>query len=62
MKGESNNLCVADVYKKYIMTDALAPEVDRGIQVFQNNNILKYTNKNVLGCMELPALSKKSSL
>jgi|JI8StandDraft_1071087.scaffolds.fasta_scaffold318731_1 hypothetical protein len=31
MKGESNNLCVADVYKKYIMTDALAPEVDRGI-------------------------------
>ena len=44
------------------MTDAMAIEPDRGIEVFQNNNILKYANKNVLGNMDLPALSKKSSL
>ncbi len=33
------------------MTDASSPESDRGIEVFQNNNILKYTSKNVLGNM-----------
>lgn len=44
------------------MTDALTSESDRGIEVFQNNNILKYTSKNILGNMDLPALSKKSSL
>ena len=54
-------MCVADVYKKYIMTDVVEAERDRGIEVFQNNNILKYTTKNVVSISDPPLLSKNSS-
>ena len=55
-------MCVADVYKKYIMTDAVTAEKDRGIEVFQNNNILKYTTKNLSTLTDPPLLNKNSSL
>lgn len=38
-------MTVSDVYKKYIMVDPSYESDDHGIEVFQNNNVLKYSNK-----------------
>lgn len=54
-------MTVSDVYKKYIMVDPSHESDDHGIQVFQNNNVLKYSNKSGIPTQEIPSLTKNSS-
>ena len=55
-------ISVAEIYKKYIMTEKNVEEKEQYIETFQNNNILKYSNKNVLSETEPPLLVKNPSL
>ena len=61
-KPEGTSVCVSDIYKKYIMTENNPEDQEKHIEIFQNNNILKYTNKNINSQMDPPLLSKNSSL
>ena len=60
IKNKTSQLDV--VKNQYKITLTFKHQTTRQSTSFQNNNILKYANKNVLGNMDLPALSKKSSL
>lgn len=55
-------MSVSDVYKKFIMNDSTRETPDQGIEIFQNNNILKYSTKNGVPSMETPGLVKNSSI
>ena len=44
------------------MTDGMPGDQDKGIEVFQNNNILKYTSKNIPSINDPPMMIKNSSL
>ena len=59
--SDSNVFQVADIYKKYIMTDFKNEAgSDKSIEMFENNNILKYTSK-FSSIFPEPQLSKTSS-
>lgn len=55
-------ISVAEIYKKYIMTEKNPSDKQKHMETFQNHNILKYTNKNIMTEVEPPFLSKNSSL
>lgn len=57
-RSENTNSSIADVYKKLIMTENTGGSSSNGIEVFQNTNILKYSDKNVLGESGLPLMPK----
>jgi cell division cycle 20-like protein 1 (cofactor of APC complex) len=55
-------LTVSDLFKKYIMSDSQKINKDKNISTFKNNNILKYSMKNISGTSEPPLLTKNSSI
>lgn len=44
------------------MTETSSEDKEKHIETFQNNNILKYTNKIIPSEMDPPLLTKNSSL
>jgi hypothetical protein len=52
-------MTVADVYKKCIMSNVMTDNTEWDMNVFKNNNILKYTTKNIQE--DINILSSKNS-
>ena len=50
------------MYKKYIMTDHNNEDKETHFEAFQNNNILKYSNKVPPADLDSPLLIKNPSL